>query len=227
MIQPNWLSQILFNVMFGRQADCFNRSFFTMSFAGFSGFVQYTLGRGNIPVLACLSVLMFNHEQCGVINLQDCKDCLHQAAVSHSDVSMTEAVVLGFSSTQLQCNFLSLAAAAVPQNCVPTTSVGCRLFGSPTQESMFVQDKIIACPHNESSWNYLRGLLSLPDMKQALVLQELAAFCVKVSTAYCWMLVVATVCRSLCDNVFVLLPSTAQDSHSFTVTVLVLTDDCH
>ncbi|KAL3139973.1 hypothetical protein ABBQ38_004260 [Trebouxia sp. C0009 RCD-2024] len=67
-----------------------------------------------------------------------------------------------------------------------------RLFGSPTQESMFVQDRIVACPHNESSWNYLRGLLSLPDMKQALVLQELAAFCVKVSTAYCWMLVMAT-----------------------------------
>lgn len=178
---------------------------------------------------------MYSHEKYDVIRLQDCKDCLLQAAVSHIDFAMTAAVVLGldvglvqqtnskaglvdclepyveertsqvvianlsshdavlgFIGPELQCNFLSPASAAVPHHCMPTTSVGCRLFGSPTQESMFVQDRIVACPHNESSWNYLRGLLSLPDMKQALVLQELAAFCVKVSTAYCWMLVMAT-----------------------------------
>lgn len=66
---------------------------------------------------------------------------------------------------------------------MPTSFVVYRLSGSPTQECLFVQEKIVACPHNKSSWNYLRGLLSLPDMKQALVLEDLAAFCVKVSTA--------------------------------------------
>lgn len=61
------------------------------------------------------------------------------------------------------------------------TSVMCSLFGSLTQESTFVQDKIRACPHNQSSWNYLRGLLSLPGGKKALVLEDIEAFCLKVS----------------------------------------------
>ena len=47
---------------------------------------------------------------------------------------------------------------------------------------MFVQEKIVACPYNESSWNYLRGLLSLPGTDMAVVLEDLAAFCLKVST---------------------------------------------
>ena len=33
-------------------------------------------------------------------------------------------------------------------------------------ELAFVQRKITECPHNESSWNYLRGLLKMPAVTQ-------------------------------------------------------------
>lgn len=58
----------------------------------------------------------------------------------------------------------------------------CSLPGSLLQESMYVQEKIESCPYNESSWNYLRGLLSLPGVDKALALEGLAAFCLKVGT---------------------------------------------
>ena len=65
---------------------------------------------------------------------------------------------------------------------LPVSAV-CSLSGRLTQESMYVQEKIAACPYNASSWNYLRGLLSLPGTNKALVLEDLPAFCLKVSAA--------------------------------------------
>lgn len=42
----------------------------------------------------------------------------------------------------------------------------CRLLDKGADELRYVKGKIAGCPHNDSSWNYLRGLLSLPDAKQ-------------------------------------------------------------
>lgn len=70
------------------------------------------------------------------------------------------------------------------QRCMPhiCAHLLCSLPGSLIQESMYVQGKIETCPYNESSWNYLRGLLSLPGTDKALVLEDLAVFCLKVSS---------------------------------------------
>lgn len=39
-------------------------------------------------------------------------------------------------------------------------------FNKMAGELHYVKEKIAGCPHNDSSWNYFRGLLSLPDAKQ-------------------------------------------------------------
>lgn len=59
--------------------------------------------------------------------------------------------------------------------------MACRSKWSSVAELTFIQENISLCPHNDSSWNYLRGLLRLPDMQQALNMTNLAAFCLKVS----------------------------------------------
>lgn len=53
-----------------------------------------------------------------------------------------------------------------------------------TDELKFVEQKITECPHNESSWNYSRGLLSLPATKQRPeIITTLAAFSMQVLQA--------------------------------------------
>ncbi len=51
-------------------------------------------------------------------------------------------------------------------------------------EFEFVEQKITDCPH-ESSWNYLRGLLSLPYVKQQPVLDQMAKVSLQV-TSWTW-----------------------------------------
>lgn len=64
---------------------------------------------------------------------------------------------------------------------------------------MYVQGKIETCPYNESSWNYLRGLLSLPGTDKALVLEDLAEFCLKVGITVlsCLLWLLLCVCAAL------------------------------
>ena len=66
-------------------------------------------------------------------------------------------------------------------SCVQFVSyVLCRSLWSLTTELLFVQDKIAPCPHNASSWNYLRGLLTLPGNQDTSLLTDAAAFCIQV-----------------------------------------------
>lgn len=51
---------------------------------------------------------------------------------------------------------------------------------SAQAELKFCMEKILLCPHNESAWNYMRGLLQLMKFDSTAAVTLVCQFCIKV-----------------------------------------------